>query len=542
MHMKKCLLLLGLILAATTTMAADGHGPRKVMRKDGKLMSAPVFGSKEANIVARRRAPMRIVGNNTPAYFPHTGTPRVLTILVNFADSAFSVNQPKTAFNQFFNGTEQKDLGNGNNYNIGSVAQYFGAMSNGAYTPVFDVYGPVTVGRNLAYYGGNNENSNSDEHPERLVSDAVALVADSIADVSVYDSNNDGNIDCVFLVYAGLGQNFGGGGSSIWAVTSTGASATLKGKRVRLYTMASELAPISVDNGNWMISGIGVACHEFSHAMGLPDIYPTNANAQVDNQEMEYWDLMDGGEYVRNGYAPTAYTAWEKAQMGWDADIQTLAQDGTYTMTTTTEQGGTAYKMVNPDSRNGKEYMMMENVQRTGWNRYVPGHGLLVYHVYADATIGMGTQLNNTKGKPGMAVVPADSACLSSYLDQNQDLYARSHYGDPFPGTSRVTRLDDDMGLPNFYWYDGSNEASPTNASFHRVGQALANIAESDGTITFEYIGNTATGIEKIETDGSPRGSRSTGVYTIDGRFAGHTLQGLPKGVYIVNGRKWVVR
>lgn len=541
--MKKSILFLGLALLATTAMAG-GPGPRKVMRKDGRMMSAPAFGTKEADMVARRHAPLRIIGNNRPAYFPHTGTPRVLTILVNFADEAFSVNQPKEAFRQFFNGDEQRDLGNGNNYNIGSVARYFNAMSNGAFTPAFDVYGPVTVERNMAFYGGNNENSNADEKPQQLLRDAIKLVEDSVGNAADYDSDNDGNIDCVFLVYAGLGQNFGGGPSTVWAVTSTSASAaTFKGKNVGLYTMAAELAPIKVsnDNDNYMISGIGVACHEFSHAMGLPDIYPYNASAQVDNQEMEYWDLMDGGEYVRNGFAPTAYTAWEKAQMGWDVDIRTLEQNGSYTMSTTTEQGGTAYKMTNPANKNGNEYMMLENVQRTGWNRYVPGHGLLVYHVYDQNTVYMTTKLNDTKGRPGMAVVPADSACLSSYLAQNQSTYAQSHYGDPFPGTSRLTRLNDDLGLPNFYWYDGDNEASPTNASFHRVNQALDNIAENDGAISFDYIANTATGIHGTGADATGR-SRATAVYTIDGRPAGHSLRGLPKGVYIVNGQKWVVR
>lgn len=541
--MKKSILFLGLALLATTAMAG-GPGPRKVMRKDGGLMNVPAFGTQEADMVARRHAPLRIIGDYRPAYFPHTGTPRVLTILVNFADSAFSVNQPKAAFNQFFNGEEQKDLGNGNQNNIGSVAQYFNAMSNGAFTPVFDVYGPVTVERNMAYYGGNNPYSNADEKTQQLLKDAIKLVEDSVDNVADYDSNNDGNIDCVFLVYAGPGQNFGGGPSTVWAVTSISASAaTFKGKNVGLCTMTAELAPykVSDENDNWMISGIGVACHEFSHAMGLPDLYPYNANARVDNQEMEYWDLMDGGEYVRNGFAPTAYTAWEKAQMGWDVDIRTLEQNGSYTMSTTTEQGGTAYKMNNPANKNGNEYMMLENVQRSGWNRYVPGHGLLVYHVYDQGTIYMTTKLNDTKDKPGMAVVPADSACLSSYLAQNQNSYMQSHYGDPFPGTSRLTRLNDDLGLPNFYWYDGDNEASATNEHFHRVNQALDNIVENDGTIVFDYIANAATGIRDTRADATTR-NRTTAVYTIDGRLAGHSLRGLPKGVYIVNGQKWVVR
>lgn len=115
------------------------------------------------------------------------------------------------------------------------------------------------------------------------------------------------------------------------------------------------------------IAGVGVTCHELSHALGLPDFYPTSASAQVDNQEMEYWDLMDGGEYGDNGFYPTAYTAWEKKQMGWPVVITELDGDQQVTIANSTEEGGTAYKITNPDNSN--EYFMLESIQRKGWSQ-----------------------------------------------------------------------------------------------------------------------------------------------------------------------------
>lgn len=487
------------------------------------------------------------LGTATPAYLPHKGSPRILTILVNYADSAFSVNNPKEAFNDFFSATSTPtDLGNANMLNKAGVAQYFKDMSNGAFTPVFDIYGPVTVANNMTYYGGTKADG-SDENADALVSDALKLITDSVKDVSIYDCNNDDYIDCVYIVYAGPGQNFSGGDNTVWAKTSQ-ISGTFKDKKLGWYSMAGELLNARVkqvvssqpNNNSNVINSIGVTCHELSHAMGLPDIYPTATSARVDNQEMEYWDLMDGGEYTYNGWYPTAYTAWEKNLMGWDIDIQTINDTQEISFDQSTEEGGIAYKIVNPAESN--EYFLLENIQKKLWNQYIPGHGLLVYHVNEAGykTIGVGTHLNNTKGKPGMAVVPADGECLSSYTTAN-DAYVKNHKGDPFPGTSNVTCLNDTLGLPNFWWYTSSNEnattASSNGTTYKKVNMALKDITEENGVISFSFISDFATGIRNINAD---RKSDDSRIFSLDGRYLGNNLYALPHGIYIRGGRKIV--
>jgi len=208
-------------------MSSWGQG--KVIDVFGQQVDPPVWGTPEAdNIVPRRhvhdyhttRFKVRGIGTRSPQYLTHNGTPHILTILVNYKDSAITVNNPKEAFNQFFNHTGSlQDFGNGNYRNYGSVSKYFNDISNGKFKPVFDVYGPVTLPQNMTYYGGVNENSGFDENPAALVSDALALVKDSINNVSIFDGNNDGYIDCVYIIYAGPGQNFGGGGNTVWAKT-----------------------------------------------------------------------------------------------------------------------------------------------------------------------------------------------------------------------------------------------------------------------------------------------------------------------------------
>lgn len=470
-------------------------------------------------------------------YVPHTGTITIPVVLVNFQDAKFKINKPKEAFEQLFNSDTQADLGNGNRLNYGSVAKYFRDMSNGAFTPKFKVYGPVTVDQPETYYGGKHENDNNDENPWQLVKDALKLVEGQVKEDDIKSFCSDGNtIDCVYIVYAGLGQNDGGDGTTVWANCSTTGGATLGGKEVRWYTMSGELSPVKIKNSTIpVVNGLGVICHEFSHSLGLPDMYPTAKSAYLDNQEMEYWDLMDGGEYTYNGFCPTAYTAFEKEQMGWTVDIKTLDSDASVTMTTSTEQGGTAYKIVNP--QNDKEYLMLEYIQRKGWNQYLFGNGLLVYHVCLPSeTLYSSTRLNNTPGYPGMAVVPADGACLSSYIKANENDYGNSLYGDLFPGTGNlqgqnVTELSDTNKQPNFCWYNAAKtEKLNTN-------KAIKNIKYDNGVLTFDYVNDVASGILPVWGDKQATDGR---VYSINGAYLGDDITKLPHGIYIVNGQKIV--
>ena len=492
-------------------------------------------------------------------YVKHEGTVTIPVILVNFSDVKFTINNPKAAFDQFFNSDKydahQIDYGNGNQFNHGSVAQYFKDMSRNNFSPAFKVYGPVTLSKKQEYYGGKNDNGTDERAPE-LVKDALAAIAGSVTGDDLKAFSLDGKtIESVYIVYAGLGQNEGGLATSIWAKTWTTGGAKLGGKTVRWYTMSGELSPfkltssgtLSTKSGTPMIDGIGVACHEFSHAMGLPDLYPySNSNAHVNNQEMEYWDLMDGGEYsgvitlggtsyYPTGGFPTAYTAFEKEQMGWPVTIEELTGNANIRMTDSTEKGGTAYKIVNPD--NPLEYLMLECIQHDGWNKYQFGKGLLVYHVnLPNSNIDLGTDLNDSTGFPGMAVVPADSACLSSYITETSP-YFSSLWGDLFPGTGsansgglNVTELSDAIPKPNFCWYNSDKTKKLA------TNKALKNITynTSKGVVTFDYVHDVATGILPVWH----QPAADNKIYSLDGRYLGTDLNALPHGVYIVGGHK----
>ena len=480
-------------------------------------------------------------------YVPHSGSITVPVILVNFKDVKFTINNPVKAFDQFFNGPKQIELGYGNALNHGSVAEYFYDMSGGNFNVKFKIYGPVTVDNNETYYGGTNKNNNKDENPRQLVKDAIAKLqasSEKITDDSEFSSDNS-TIDIVYIVYAGIGQNIGGDSTTVWACTGP-FSTTFANKKTRWFSIASELSNASVDSNGKLssrgtspaIAGIGVTCHEFSHSLGLPDLYPAKLPYYPSNQEMELWDLMDGGEYSGSyqGYCPTAYTAFEKNEMGWPVSIKELSESQPVTMTESTLDGGTAYKIVNPS--NSSEYFMLENIKRSGWNSEQCGQGLLVYHVNRPSgDLSLSSDFNNTQGYPRMAVVPADGITLSTDDAKNYSQYISSLTGDLFPGTGNmspntlnVTELSDAKPQPNFCWYDSElTQKLPTN-------KALQNIKYSNGVVTFNYIHDVAAGINDIRIN-MPADNR---IFTVDGVYMGTNLNALPHGVYIINGRKIV--
>lgn len=509
------------------------------------------------NAIKRAIRKVPVSGNVTPKYTPHTGSPSIVVILAQFQDVQFTVNEPINAFIDLFNASSLKDFGNHNTCsknedgdiikidgNIGSVRRYFKMMSTNEFTPNFHIVGPVTLSQNRTYYGGVNKKPN-DEKADALAKEAVDSVMKlGLADLNSneYDANDDGNVDLVYIIYAGHMQNMGGPNESVWAKASY-TNHSIGTKKVRRYCMSGELLH---PNASGYIASIGVICHEFSHCLGLPDLYVTS-EYYADNQEMEYWDLMDGGENVHNGWTPTAYTAWEKEAMGWPVDIQNLSADNSSgDLSTPTTDGGTVYRIVNPNDAN--EYIILENIQQKGWNTgcYVAKGttgGILAYHMkYPKNSVSMGDD-PNCQTNPALAVIPADGLLESIDLkdqtidgvQRNDSTYKASHKGDLFNNVNGL-QISDDLNLPNFCWYKGSETIAGYTDRF-KTNKSVSFTFEGD-QITVNYVDDVASSIADIQAN-----EYSTeAIYSIDGRYIGTRREKLKPGIYIINKKKVIIR
>lgn len=544
------------LLSSTGILAHEKQNRSELETQAVNLQDVKTFEdniAKNSSIGRKKREPMAY----SSTLLPHMGSPRVPVLLVEFPDVPFTVDNPYDIFNKYLNQEELFDRNVepivGRNY--GSVKRYFKDMSFGQFDPQFDLYGPVCLPENLKHYGGGSASS---ENMNDLFKHACQLL-DSLVDFSQYDQNNDGNVDLVYIIYSGYSASWGGNSTDCIhpksGVITNGL--VVDGKKVKRYGVNNELnanPEIQQAQKKLLINGIGLFVHEFSHCMGLPDIYPSTTSKayQSIDHGLDRWSVMDGGTYTHNGYYPTAYTCWERERLGW-LTIDTLSSPSMVTLKPVND-GGKAYRILNENDETGHEYYLIENIQKKGWNEKLTGNGMLVYHVDYDDyyfTVG-GCRVNNTFGHPRMTLISADGIFVpeyflgrvigpSSYDDVNQfnqplydryggntftqQMYYEELMGDPFPGLTANTSLTKDT-TPASWVYKGGYLDKP-----------ITDIKEdaTSGTITFNFMGY-ADGITEMPV------SESQSVYSIDGKYIGASVENLPKGIYIVNKQKVVYK
>ena len=494
---------------------------------------------------AEPQALAKPIGTVTPAYFPHTGSPKALVILVEFQDVKFKTSDPVATFTHYLKGADGEAAPKANNayvtnvtkgmVNHGSVSQYFNDMSQRKFTPQFDIVGPVTVSMNSAYYGGNVGNS-TDVNFDQMIAEACKSVSSKV-NFADYDQNNDGYVDLVYIIYAGYSESFSGNSSDcLWPKSGTnnfyepGTNnlLMLDGKQICRYGINNELNATPSDwiDGKPLLNGIGLFCHEFSHTMGLPDLYPTVETSRVDNQNPEYWDLMDGGEYTYNGYFPTPYSPWEMDVMGWTTPIE-LGDEAKQVSLNSYASDRTAYKI------NGEndEYLLIQNIQTDGWwggiTKAFKTTGMLVWRIdYPYDVVSLGNRLNNEIGKPNVMIVPADGYVISEYNvtddDESKAKYKASLKADPFPGANNVPEL------------------LSVKLNNSTLKKPFYNIKEADGVITFDYLKDFATGIDSPVIQQNQE--KDTRIFTLDGRYLGTDASLLTKGVYIIGKKKVIIK
>lgn len=293
----------------------------------------------------------------------YMGKKRCLILLAQFSDKKFTMNDPKAFYNRVAN---EPGFSEGNFK--GSVADYFKAQSNGKFEMNFDVMGPYTLGEQAFY--GKNEGDQQDVNVQAMISGCLGKAAAEGIDFSPYDWDGDGQMEMVFVVYAGRGEATGGGDNTIWPHKGRMTNPVKCGNKTLInYACSNEL---STSNE---VDGIGTICHEFSHCFGYPDAYDTNYTGLYG---MGTWDLMCQGNYNGNGFTPAGYTAYEKYAAGWITPIE-LKENTSVSGMKPLAEGGDAYIFKNPN--NSDEYYLIENRQKKGWDAGLAGSGIIINHI-----------------------------------------------------------------------------------------------------------------------------------------------------------------
>jgi len=440
-----------------------------------------------------------------------TGSRHGLVILVEFPKTWFHFTNDD--FQSFFNE-------NGYNYdiNVGSVRDYFHDASYGQFDFSFDVVGPVEIDNPLSYYGENDSNGD-DRHPGEMVAEAIKKLDDEV-DFSQYDWDGDGEVEQVFVIHSGRDEAQTRTRTDIWshawtlteAAEETGdgeGPLTVDGVIIDSYACSAELR----GKTGCYITGIGTACHEFSHCFGLPDFYDTKGYSFG----MNTWDLMDYGEYCGDGGTPCGFTSYERMFCGWLEPVELNKPMSVRNMPALTSEP-VAYIIRNSGKED--EYFLLENRQQESWDKYLSGHGMLVLHVDYDSLAWAINEVNTKSSHQRMTIVPADNYLYSWSLD-----------GDPWPGTSGNDELSDNS-TPAAKFFNKNAEGDLL------MHHSITHISESaDGFISFYFdIGDEALALNNPKALDDPKGPLFT--------LAGQQIEANAKspGIYIRGGKKLFVR
>ena len=394
----------------------------------------------------------RMYQKNTMKAFQPSGSRKLLCVLIGFSDKAFT--KTKADFENLFN-----QVGYSTDGATGSIFDYYKENSFNQFNLAVTVAGPYTAAHNMAYYGANDAGGN-DVNPEALVTEAVTL-ADPSVNYADFDNDHDGTVDGVFVIHAGYGEEAGASANTIWAHTSAISPLTLDGKTVSDYSCTSELRGVSGTG----ITRIGVICHEFGHILGTMDFYDTNSATNGSYDGTGDWDIMGSGSWNNNGTTPAHHNPYTKIFVyGW-ATAKTFTSGANVTLNDAEQNNNSFYRF---NTTTSNEFFLCENRQKQKFDSYIPGHGMVIYHVDGNYISAADNEIN-VGSHQGMYPVCANATGLppTNYGDINST-------GLPFPGSGNKTSFTDTT-IPNALSWASANTNSPiTNITEDNVNKTVS--------------------------------------------------------------------
>lgn len=408
---------------------------------------------------------------------PTTGTVAFPVILIEYPDTETTTTPEE--FERLLFGNDPT-LASG----PGSMQDYFEEASHGRLTVTggeSGVTGWVTADNPHDYYTGYSST-------RELVREAVKKTDDEI-DYSNYDNNGDGFVDGVIIIHQGSGQEVTGDPTDIWSHRSAiDPYATDDGVRVSSYSMQPET---TVDLGQTTRNTIGVYTHETGHLLGMTDLYDTDYSSNG----IGSWGLMGSGTYNyadgKVGSSPAHPVAFHKWQQGWITPEE-MDTTGSMGRLTPYAQTGDAFRWF--DNPNGVEvtrfggegeYFLAENRQQVGFDRGLPGEGIIITHIDESRPD------NDDETHPMVDIEEADGL-------NELDSYLFADAGDPFPGETNK-QVFDTFSTPNSRFYNGTASGLAITEFRTQDDDIILNPAP-ELTTSLEIVNLHITGSDSDET------------------------------------------
>ena len=448
-----------------------------------------------------------------------------LVIMVSFSDVDFSSEDA----HQVWSNILSKEGYSENNAN-GCVSEYFRDQSNGQLDISFDLVGPYKLPKEQYYYGAAyvGDSIKWDDYNAGEMVVAACKEADKDVNFADYDWDGDGYVEQIYVLYAGTtAARTGNSQDLIWphewvlgGYPDYRDGLKLDGVTVWTYAVGSELLNLESKLTPLQLSGLGTFCHEFSHCLGLPDLYSTNG---VGGQTLGTWSVMDNGSYNNMGWNPPNYSAYEREMCGWDK-VPVLNSPCSIKNMGTLDATREAYKIVN-DCEDGStnECYLLEVRAQDGWDNQTAGKGLLVYHIDYDKSLWKNNKINCDYTHPHFTLISADNS---------KNVSASNPY--PYKNNDSLTNTS----------YPRATVYNMTVQGNKFMNKPITNIKFADNKASFDFCGGEPTGIKSLsDTQESQmlKGQPVT-IYSLSGKkvmemeqFGGFIP--LQRGTYIVKGK-----
>lgn len=369
----------------------------------------------------------------------------------------------------------------------GAVQDFFKAQSYGKLKVSFEKVGTINGGDTYDLY----------DYADQATMAKAKIATLSGVNWSNYDSNGDGEVDCILLIYAGHAaydltadgyENEGIYPNRNWFSNLASGKLQLGSVVADSYVFVNDLRNESND-----IDGISTVAHELGHGMfDLNDYYKRVSGTiysnvgQFDAMDFGFRQLSKYGVYMPKGEHPCSYTAFNRMYLGWLNPIE-LTEACTVTLRPLGENADAAV-IFDPDNAN--HFFMLEYRKKTStsWDAHLPSEGLVVTEIHYDANKFNFHDVNS--GNPrNIQLIDANTGgpiaiASSSYYNYNQ---ANVAFGE-------------------------EKTSIPTSVSSIFSTKTVSNIKinKEKGTISFDFMGGgkPVSGIEEIAN-----GSHNDGEY-----------------------------
>jgi immune inhibitor A len=385
--------------------------PRRLGFNDGVILPPSSFP---------RGTPARRIRRAAADRAPLRGIVRVVVVLAEFSDRPMGVGQADRFRDLFFSTGVVP---------TGSVTEYFSDVTGGLVEIAGEVVGPFTMPQTLEWYANANYGIGkpSGEPRAHLLAQDAARAADPGVDFGPYDNDGNGYVDAFIVVHSGRGGEETGDSGDIWSHKWVlPAEHQADAAKIFGYLTIPEDAKL------------GVSAHELGHLLfGFPDLYDIDGSSEgIGN-----WCLMAGGSWNAGGDTPAHPSAWCKVQQGW-ATLTNVTSSQTLSIDDV-KSSKTIYRLWT-DGAEGTESFLLENRQQSGYDTFLPGGGLLVWHI-DDAQ-----QDNSDESHYLVGLLQADGA---RDLEQASN---RGDGGDQYPGSQDNRELDAES-TPSSQSYGGQD-------------------------------------------------------------------------------------